>query len=324
MSKPDPTGESLENILTSIRRSLSEQSTDALVEDGVDDKDAAPAEAQKNAKPRREGLAQRVAGTTVDTAQAGGASVSQDDLSDIVEEGPRAPATNAASPSPTAAEAPASPPPAATPAPGPAEPKTARSDSDPLWFLTRQPEPAAKDAEAEAPAQPASPGATAASAESLLLRPEVVRASLPPFFGSSAEAAKAEAAPVETVGPGVGVARPAAPDTATRVAETDPLKAARREVQAEGTRSPPGAGATEPGLRNGRVNSLLEPAAAAGGKAAPGGDMPHTQGLEVAVLELLRPMLRQWLDENMPRLVSAALAEEAVRGPAAGRDAKKP
>ena len=33
MSKPDPTGESLESILASIRRSLSEQSTDVLAEE---------------------------------------------------------------------------------------------------------------------------------------------------------------------------------------------------------------------------------------------------------------------------------------------------
>ena len=32
--------------------------------------------------------------------------------------------------------------------------------------------------------------------------------------------------------------------------------------------------------------------------------------LEDAVVELLRPMLRQWLDDNMPRIVEKALKVE--------------
>jgi cell pole-organizing protein PopZ len=38
------------------------------------------------------------------------------------------------------------------------------------------------------------------------------------------------------------------------------------------------------------------------------------------VLELLKPLLRQWLDQNMPRLVAEALKGEAarVRGSADG------
>jgi cell pole-organizing protein PopZ len=40
------------------------------------------------------------------------------------------------------------------------------------------------------------------------------------------------------------------------------------------------------------------------------------------VAELLRPMLRQWIDENMPRLVSAALKAEAEAQ--SRRDPRKP
>jgi cell pole-organizing protein PopZ len=43
---------------------------------------------------------------------------------------------------------------------------------------------------------------------------------------------------------------------------------------------------------------------------------------ETMVAELLRPMLRRWLDENMPRLVSAALKAEAEV--MSRRDPKKP
>ena len=67
MSKPDPAGGSLENILASIRQSLSEQSTDALGE-----RAAAPVEQDKNAKPpRKQGLTQRLAGTTAEAPALG-------------------------------------------------------------------------------------------------------------------------------------------------------------------------------------------------------------------------------------------------------------
>ena len=35
-----------------------------------------------------------------------------------------------------------------------------------------------------------------------------------------------------------------------------------------------------------------------------------SKSLEDSVKEMLRPMLRQWLDENMPRVLTAALREE--------------
>jgi hypothetical protein len=42
-------------------------------------------------------------------------------------------------------------------------------------------------------------------------------------------------------------------------------------------------------------------------------DTAANRALEAVVLELLKPMLRQWLDENMPRLVAQALSEETAR-----------
>jgi cell pole-organizing protein PopZ len=35
-----------------------------------------------------------------------------------------------------------------------------------------------------------------------------------------------------------------------------------------------------------------------------------SKSLEDSVKEMLRPLLRQWLDENMPRVLTAALREE--------------
>ena len=52
------------------------------------------------------------------------------------------------------------------------------------------------------------------------------------------------------------------------------------------------------------------------GAALPG-DTPHNRALEAMVLDLLKPMLSQWLDQNMPRLVAEALAEEVQRARAA-------
>ena len=50
------------------------------------------------------------------------------------------------------------------------------------------------------------------------------------------------------------------------------------------------------------------PAARTNG-GAHGQDASH-KTLEDSVRDMLRPMLRQWLDENMPRMVSAALKDE--------------
>ena len=53
-----------------------------------------------------------------------------------------------------------------------------------------------------------------------------------------------------------------------------------------------------------------------------GGEGPHA--LESMVLELLKPMMRQWLDQNMPRLVAAALKDEADRAAAGDGSPGKP
>jgi cell pole-organizing protein PopZ len=41
--------------------------------------------------------------------------------------------------------------------------------------------------------------------------------------------------------------------------------------------------------------------------------------LEDSVKDMLRPMLRQWLDENMPRMVTAALKDELGDSSARGQ-----
>lgn len=349
MSKPDPTGGSLDNILASIRRSLSEQSTDAL----GDDQSVAPADAtQKDGKPgRKVGLTQRLEGATGDPSQVNGTGTREDDISDLLEDPPPRflddlPRGKTA-PSPVAAPSPA------------VAPSSPASQSDPLWFLTRRPEPAATASEqpsVTAAPLPASKVAPTPAAEPKLTRPEVVRATLPPFFGSSTEFAKAEvAAPPEPVASGAGVMQPpkgqpdlasatpaAAPDSASRLRGVDrePAKtAAARTVEPEVARevslvaaaveaavvSPrnPGTAAASD-TRNSPANPFVERAAGAeAGTTTSADETPHTNALEVMVLELLQPMLRQWLDQNMPRLVAAALRDEVVRAGKTDRDANR-
>jgi cell pole-organizing protein PopZ len=297
MSKPDATGGSLESILASIRKSLAEQSTDALSEDAAPAPKPEDEHGDAKAAPRREGLTQRLA----DAAPQVG-----DDLADLVAEqsgkaaGAAALPAAAPSPDPMPVAAPAQPPPAAA--------ASARNEGDPLWFLTPGPETNAAKA-----AQPAS------GAEEPALRPEVLRASLPPFFGSSAEAEKVEvvAAPVLPVSPPLPIVSPPAP--ARGGAEAEPVAEVRRAAPAAAPSSPAPPAAAP--LRNGRANAAFESPAEP--KDAPAGASPHIHGLEAVVVDMLKPMLRQWLDENMPRLVASALADEAAAR-ARVRDPNKP
>jgi cell pole-organizing protein PopZ len=309
MSKPDPAGGSLENILASIRKSLSEQSTDALSEIS-----AAPADQDKDARLPRKGLTQRLAGATAEATPHDGQRAG-DDLSDLLEE-PSVPAP----PAPEAAPAPDVTRPVAAPA--------AAGEQDPLWFLTRRdgPAPEAQASPLGAAAQPQNAGATPPSTEPKLTRPEVLRASMPPFFGSSAEAAKSTSSPVESPAPPAiapQLARPEVPATDARNAQATADEAIVREVAllaaaAEAAAARPPQTAPQPVL-NGKDPAGPGPSA----DAAPAADTPHTRALEVMVLDLLKPMLRQWLDENMPRMVAEALSEDVQRTRAAKGDAKK-
>ena len=54
----------------------------------------------------------------------------------------------------------------------------------------------------------------------------------------------------------------------------------------------------------------------------PVGALP-TRALEQVVGEMLEPVIRQWLQTNLPRLIEKAVREEVVRALAAERDAAK-
>ncbi len=294
MSKPDQASGSLEDILSSIRKSLAEQSTDALDEGAV----GIPA---AESKPRREGLVGRLANATAGLTPPQGVGQAEDDLSDVlvvdgaaprasaapapqppVEPAPRVPAAVASAPAPNPAPDPAPLPAAAPPA-----------DKDPLWFLSRSGEPGV------------------ATGEPVLTPPEVVRATMPPFFGAAAEPAGLEMAPAPAAPPASAMFAGPAPGRMT-----DP--ALDREVSlvaaaAETAARPPASSAANGAAGGGRGDAQ----AAAGSLQAP-------HALEAMVLELLKPMLRQWLDQNMPRMVAEALKAEADRAAAAEAAGKKP
>jgi cell pole-organizing protein PopZ len=291
MAKPESGGGSLEDILASIRRGLAEQSTDVLTED-------APAQKaeQKATDARRSGLVGRLANATAGlTSRAEPAP--QDDLSDmLVATEPAAGTVPQLNAKPEAAapkaEAAAPLPPAAAPEPAPApEPQ-----NDPLWFLTR-------NVEANKPKEPEEPALTP---------PGEVRASMPPFFGASPETVRVDTPPVvETPPPArplFGTALgPAATDSA--IQREVSLVAAAAETAARPGSAPAANGVAEP-----------RPAPAASGPAPA---LQGSQALEAMVLELLKPMLREWLDQNMPRMVAEALKAEADRV-GVGANAKKP
>ena len=297
MSKPDPAGGSLESILASIRKNLAEQSGEATSEapatSSGPDLDAKPA--------RRHGLSHRLAGTTAETTandQQG-----PDDLSDLLESPIPQPSVAASAPVPASGAEPA---------------------DDPLWFLTRHEDPPAPRPAPQSVQAPASAGRDAAAParaptpapEPTLTRPEVLRASMPPFFGASTDSAAVQDPTVETppITSEPAAASPHAPGATETpsIAEEMSLVAAAVESAANRPSSSPLASL---GL-NGRADVSTPPPSAS---PLPG-DAQANRALEAVVLELLKPMLRQWLDENMPRLVTQAINEEAAqpRQPAGG------
>jgi hypothetical protein len=280
MSKPEPTGESLESILAAIRRSLSEQSTEALEEERA----TAPVKASAVPPP--------IASVAAPVAGEAGAPPP------VVVSAPAEPPQAEAAPRPAADPPPPQaveplPPPVETPGP---DLNPAATQKDPLWFLGRTGVPEAKDGTyPKAPDAPPLPGP--ADQKPLFgggtpSRADSVRAPLPPFFGSSAGAAKSEAALL-----GAG---PAAVDAGYSNGH---------DMAHNGS---PLFGHAPAGYGQGPVN---------GAPQAPA-DTLQVHALEAMVAELLRPMLRRWLDENMPRLVSAALKAEAET--LSRRDPKKP
>jgi cell pole-organizing protein PopZ len=348
MSKLDPTSESLESILASIRRGLAEQSTDVLTEDGA--QQPVSLDILGSVVPGEEPPPRFLGGAGTDSSRHPQVPLPTDiplptgfptpaDQAFAGLDDPPPPASMSAALA-RGDEASRPPPPAVAPAPAQSE----GGSKDPLWFLARGKDnkdgvPPPSPGGAPLPAQPisAQPAAPAALAPMPAPKPapketalkEIVRGPLPPFFGSSPETSKVEVSPAPPMAsvplPGTAAVPPAAPLPAPPVA-----RAAEAEPQRGAAPVRPSTPAREV-LANGKAGSSLpvQPAAASATPAAappigtpPAAGTPHIQGLDAMVAELLRPMLRQWIDENMPRLVSAALKAEAEAQ--SRRDPRKP
>jgi hypothetical protein len=365
-------GESLEAILASIRRSLTEQATTALDEaaasaevpafeappespDAPADLDAppVPASVSRQLAAALDAVQVTSMGATTDPAEDAAMSAAISPPGPVLKLVSSAPAPGAAGapPADVAAAAPFAS--ASTPAAeqdlGPAD-----ATGQPLDEAPPVPSALSEPREQGAPPAPVSPAGETASGPASVLQagqedplwflgqgavgtaqarePKPVpvpepkpsplvsgRGPLAPFFGSSAAGVvKVEMVQDRSVRAGASAPLPLAPAQVLPIT-THPADSMHASGEAARGVHVPQAGDTRDGLR--AASSVFDPPPTDGAPAATvDASSPQIQALEAMVAELLRPMLRRWLDENMPRLVSAALQAELM----ARRDPKKP
>ena len=316
MAKSDATGAlSLEEILAQIKRSVAGEASPARTGG------APSAGAEASSRPVDGGLSARLAGVLKD---AGSATPPDDDA-----ELQAADATRE----------------------GPAATTEGRQAADPLWFLRQ---PAGTAPQDGAPAQaPEAEAAAVQDGEIRLSRPQDLRPSLPPLFGAEEQppvarmsVAESEPSPAQSAAPGI---TPAPAQDNIHTAKTQPLMPAP-DVAGE---SPDGGGApqlgpaaamqavaqaaaalaetsTEPPTVEAKLGAQPQPQAAsmamptppaepAGVKSTSAGAGPQARTLEQVIGELLEPVIRQWLEANLPRLVEELVRKEVARAIAVER-----
>lgn len=347
MNKSESTGaKSLEEILASIRKSLADEAAPQPKAAQPQPKPAvADAPPTKPASTPAKGggmLSAKLAGAP----NGAGRGPSLDpDLSELLAGEPKKPAP--------AAPAETSKPAAATA--GDADGK------DPLWFLSRLSAAAAgpagtgSAARARDAAKAPIPKEPTPVEEIKLSRPETLRASLPPLFDAALEPApftpkssapdtaaspSARTEPrLPPLGPDPSPARMDAPAKKDAdkpepfspmpfgkapAAASDPLVAALagnatslpEAAEKPATKEPP-ADMRLAGLEPSSPPPAPEPEPPAAVNALP------TLALEQMVAELLEPVIRQWLQSNLPRLIEKAVREEVAKAVAAERPSTK-
>jgi uncharacterized protein len=312
MSKPEAKpGQSLEEILASIRKALAEEE----VQGGAD--------APVAAEPSREPVARPVPDAApkgdslpgkLSVALNGSAhdAAPDDDLNDLL-----APLPSKASGAPRAEQE------AAPPASG--------ESKDPLWFLARKPAPDSENIPDEPAPEPVRAEEKAAEPEaSTLTRLESIRSSLPPLFGGGEpDEVKAEA---------VNLVQPASPKLKDIPAvpafekpkEEERAKAAAApaahvDLSAPLPTPPPPNGVLRPA---GPAAPAAEAMASALTGPRPGGakESPaaaQARALEDMIGKMLEPLIRNWLEANLPRLVEKVVREEVARASGGKPDAPK-
>jgi cell pole-organizing protein PopZ len=375
MSKLDAIGaKSLEEILASIRKTLSGDGSDAASGQRAAAPMPAPAPPDPKAPADTGGdddglLSARLAGAL--SGPVNGAAL-DDDFSELLAPEHKEPAAS----DPASA----------------AKPAEAGSDGkDPLWFL-KQPSAAGESNGTQAPTARAQPSeAVPAPADEVKLsRPEVLRASLPPLFGAAEErptifraapahapkapdsnvpAAKMQPLPpapgevgktaagsvhtartqpsMPSAQPADETAKAAPPPSAPRArtdagpSEAVPTAPVAREPAPIPEAAPAPVAEAAPGPQplpeakpaNGSLGDVAadttvnkaptlarEPSAT---KPAPTADATQARTLEQVVGELLEPVIRHWLETNLPRMVEKVVREEVARALAAERRAPK-
>ena len=362
MSKPDPAGaKSLEEILASIRRSLAEEPPVRPPEPRVAPVQAAqpepkPASPAANVPAKANG-----AGLLASKLAAGLNGVSRapapdDDLSELLATEPKKPVPSAPADAPkpgeakgdakdplwfltrlSAAAADTAPPGSAARARDAAKapaaaveevklsrPETLRPSLPPLFSAGSEPAPPAaareetQDTGLTVRTEPRSvPRHVNGEARTAQSEPEVVVTVPAPAPTAQAASPAAQAQPVETTTPPSEAPRQAAVSlsSAPFVSVAPPAPAAEIEP-------PPAVPVAV--VRSDAVPDLAPlPADSAPVSAPePAGALP-TGALEQMVAGLLEPVIRQWLQTNLPRLIEKAVREEVVRALAAERDAAK-
>jgi cell pole-organizing protein PopZ len=309
MSKTDATGaQSLEEILAQIKKSVAGEPGTARTDVAVD-----PA-LETGSRPVDGGLSARLAGVLQETGTGTSAEEDYRDLLAAEEEKPSQ----------------------VDPA-DPAEPTRTHAQSlDPLWFL-RPPSEAAPEDGAAAPTRPGA-GAALMGEEIQLSRPQELRASLPPLFGAEGEQLPIARRPAVSVSEAPQNPPQAAAPGETRLpdniqtAKTRPLmpapEAAGVSSDDAGVRElEPAAELAAPPTIPAHALTAANPASATtpappqdpSGTSTPAVDGSRARTLEHVIGELLEPVIRQWLEANLPRLVEEVVRKEVVRAVAAER-----
>lgn len=335
MSKPDLPGNSLEEILASIRKTL----TDDRPEDGLSKLDNLPpvaqdervAEVNGHAVNGADGLPNRLA----DALNGAGNRPSEGDLTELL----------------------------ASEAPGQMEaPKAQDGNDDMPWFLSRGTQPSEVEAKPTEVGYAVEPPLSAAPEEIALTRPETVRRSFPPLFGAGetlpprpADIPFDRAKPAEPVKappsrpsdvlltpksqrePVAEPAKPAAPVVEAKVRPAEPvapvvekpvvrpepsvkvaagplareIPVSARSVSARA--EPVSSVWSEPPLPEPLMPEPRRPEPVRAEPVAEQPANPQSQALQEMIGRLLEPLIQQWLDNNLPSMVEAAIRAEMDR-----------
>jgi cell pole-organizing protein PopZ len=227
-----------------------------------------------------------------------------------------------------------------------------RQAADPLWFLRQPGGTAAQDGTpTQATQTPPEAGVRSLDAEIKLSRPQDLRATLPPLFGAEDQApalARMPApetqpnppptpAPGKTAGatldnihtaktqplmPAPDMADDSRDDAGTPEPEAAaPAVAASAERSAEPSRTVEAKldDSFQPQAQAASMAMPATPAEPAGVKPTSPGAGLQARGLEQVIGELLEPVIRQWLEANLPRLVEDVVRKEVARAIAVER-----